>query len=80
LSVWQSAVLAYASGKCGVTFTSIEQTDKWLLSFGECVDCESQIGPKRLSAVPWASRCIRCQEAADRQEREDAGGTLVNAA
>jgi hypothetical protein len=30
LSIWQSAVLAYASAKCGSTFTSIEQTDKWL--------------------------------------------------
>lgn len=30
LSIWQSAVLAYASAKCGKTFTSIEQTDKWL--------------------------------------------------
>jgi hypothetical protein len=32
LSVWQSAILAYASAKCGITFTSIEQTDKWLRS------------------------------------------------
>ena len=30
LSIWQSAVLAYASAKCGVTFTSIEHTDRWL--------------------------------------------------
>ena len=30
LSVWQSAILAYASAKCGITFTSVEQTDKWL--------------------------------------------------
>jgi len=30
LSIWQSALLAYASAKCGKTFTSIEQTDKWL--------------------------------------------------
>jgi hypothetical protein len=30
LSVWQSAVLAYASAKSGVTLTSVEQTDKWL--------------------------------------------------
>jgi hypothetical protein len=30
LSVWQSAVLAYASAKCGITFTRIEQADKWL--------------------------------------------------
>ena len=35
-------------------------------TFGECVECGSAIGPKRLAAVPWASRCINCQEAADR--------------
>jgi len=31
-------------------------------SFGICMDCESAISPKRLAAVPFASRCIRCQE------------------
>ena len=34
--------------------------------FGICVECESEISPKRLTAVPWASRCIRCQDADDR--------------
>jgi DnaK suppressor protein len=36
-------------------------------SFGTCIECELAISPKRLAAVPWASRCIQCQEAADRQ-------------
>jgi DnaK suppressor protein len=36
-------------------------------SFGTCIECESAIGPGRLAAVPWALRCIRCQEAADRE-------------
>jgi DnaK suppressor protein len=52
-------------------------------SFGTCIDCESPIGPKRLVAVPWASRCIKCQEAADRdgQERpESFGQTFAHAA
>jgi DnaK suppressor protein len=51
--------------------------------FGTCVECESAISPKRLAAVPWASRCIKCEDAADRdgQERtESLGETLVNAA
>ena len=39
-------------------------------SFGTCVECESAISPKRLAAVPWASRCIQCQEAADRDRQE----------
>ena len=52
-------------------------------SFGTCIECEWVINPKRLAAVPWASRCIQCQEAADRdgQERTDSvSESLVNAA
>ena len=52
-------------------------------SFGTCIECESAISPRRLAAVPWASRCIQCQEAADRdrQERtESVSETLVIAA
>jgi len=52
-------------------------------SFGACLECESAISPKRLVAVPWAPRCIQCQEAADRdgQERTDfVSEPLVNAA
>ena len=30
LSIWQSAVLAYASAKGGTAFTTIEQTQDWL--------------------------------------------------
>ncbi len=33
--------------------------------FGTCLDCEEAISPKRLAAVPWAMRCIRCQEVSD---------------
>jgi DnaK suppressor protein len=47
-------------------------------SFGTCVDCESAINPKRLAAVPWASRCIQCQDAADRDTQERAD--LISAA
>jgi DnaK suppressor protein len=51
-------------------------------SFGTCIDCESAISPKRLAAVPWAPRCIQCQDSTDRdmRERADGGETLVNAA
>ena len=34
-------------------------------SFGTCQECEEDIHPKRLAAVPWATFCIRCQEAVD---------------
>lgn len=31
-------------------------------SFGYCVVCEEEMDKKRLEAVPWAKRCIDCQE------------------
>jgi DnaK suppressor protein len=46
-------------------------------SFGTCVECESPIGSRRLAAVPWAPRCIQCQEFAD---RETFGETFIKAA
>jgi DnaK suppressor protein len=52
-------------------------------SFGACIECEEAISPKRLAAVPWASRCIRCQNAADRERQEGLepfNETLVSAA
>jgi DnaK suppressor protein len=39
-------------------------------TFGVCVECEEQINPKRLAAVPWTSSCIVCQEAADRAQTQ----------
>src|ERR1700730_17465698 len=29
-------------------------------SFGTCQECDEDIHPKRLAAVPWATFCIRC--------------------
>jgi DnaK suppressor protein len=52
-------------------------------SFGSCIDCELAISPKRLSAVPWALRCIQCQAAADWDGQERAAvvsATLANSA
>jgi DnaK suppressor protein len=31
-------------------------------NYGVCEDCEEAIAPKRLEAIPWAVRCIACQE------------------
>ena len=39
-------------------------------SFGICQECDQDIHPKRLAAVPWATFCIRCQEAADHNLEE----------
>ena len=52
-------------------------------SFGTCIECDWAISPRRLAAVPWAPRCIRCQEAADRDRLEgpeSPAETLVHAA
>ena len=35
-------------------------------SFGTCQECDEEIHPKRLAAVPWATFCIQCQVAVDR--------------
>jgi len=35
-------------------------------TYGICLGCEESIQPRRLTAVPWTSLCIVCQEAADR--------------
>lgn len=31
-------------------------------TYGLCIDCEEPIAPRRLAAVPWAARCLSCQE------------------
>ncbi len=30
--------------------------------YGTCQNCEKEINPKRLDAVPWARYCLSCQE------------------
>jgi len=30
--------------------------------YGICQNCEQQIHPKRLAAIPWARYCLSCQE------------------
>jgi RNA polymerase-binding transcription factor len=39
-------------------------------SFRTCQECDGDIHPKRLAAMPWATFCIRCQEAVDRNFEE----------
>src|ERR1700730_6101435 len=39
-------------------------------SFGTCQQCDEDIHPKRLDAVPWATFCIWCQEAVDHNPEE----------
>jgi DnaK suppressor protein len=39
-------------------------------TYGVCLNCDEEILPKRLAAVPWANFCIKCQEKVDRHEIE----------
>ena len=43
-------------------------------SFGECVNCGSEINAKRLEAVPWTRYCIDCQEKLEKGQLEQAHG------
>ena len=39
--------------------------------YGVCLRCEELIAEKRLKAIPWASYCVSCQEAVDRERALD---------
>jgi DnaK suppressor protein len=34
-------------------------------TYGVCLNCGKEIGPKRLEAVPWTHLCIDCQQQAE---------------
>ena len=36
-------------------------------NFGLCRECGDPIDSKRLQAVPWAARCLKCQEQVERE-------------
>jgi DnaK suppressor protein len=41
-------------------------------TYGVCQSCDGDISEKRLTALPWAKYCIKCQENIDRApERQD---------
>ena len=40
--------------------------------YGVCLACQKAISPKRLAALPWAARCLECQEAAENTLRSGA--------
>jgi DnaK suppressor protein len=39
--------------------------------YGPCQNCEKDINPKRLQAIPWARYCIDCQELVERGELDE---------
>ena len=34
-------------------------------TYGTCIECQDEVQPKRLDAVPWARHCIECQAKQD---------------
>jgi DnaK suppressor protein len=38
--------------------------------YGVCLNCEEEIGLKRLKALPWTPLCIGCQEQEDRRQEQ----------
>ena len=47
-------------------------------SYGICLQCEEEIAPKRLKAMPWAELCIACQEQADKYASQNRGRTAAS--
>ena len=41
-------------------------------SYGMCLNCDEEIGLRRLKAVPWTPLCIACQEQNDRNHDQGA--------
>jgi DnaK suppressor protein len=42
-------------------------------TYGICMDCGSPIGEERLKALPFARRCVACQEKAETLEQIEKG-------
>jgi len=62
----------YAIGSLERNFSRLREVNAALRrldagTFGICGNCEQEIKPKRLAAVPWAPFCIVCQELADNE-------------
>lgn len=56
-------------GQLAVVKSALERLKEG--GFGECVQCGTQIGAKRLEALPWTPYCIACQEKIERGELAD---------
>lgn len=39
--------------------------------YGHCQNCQNDINPKRLAAIPWARYCLSCQELTEKGLLDD---------
>ncbi|MCP5109428.1 MAG: TraR/DksA family transcriptional regulator [bacterium] len=51
----------------GLEYEQLRQVDEAMDrldagEYGVCQECEEEISPRRLAAVPWATCCVTCQE------------------
>ena len=46
-------------GACEAARRALERLGR--RTFGYCIDCRERIPAKRLAAMPWAERCLKCQ-------------------
>ncbi len=58
--------LERASSRLSEVRTALQRIQ--LGTFGICLDCEEEVSLKRLAALPWATLCLACREAADRNQ------------
>lgn len=70
--VWQLTAREVSAGELSRLTEQLAEIDAALArlragTYGVCLDCGDPIQPRRLEAVPWASRCRDCQEAFDRE-------------
>ena len=65
--------LERASARLAEVRTALQRIQ--LGTFGICGDCEEEVSIKRLAAVPWATSCLACREAADRRQAQSANAS-----
>jgi DnaK suppressor protein len=39
-------------------------------TYGTCAECDEPVSERRLTAIPWAKYCLRCQEAVDKSNAD----------
>ncbi|MEK9208870.1 MAG: TraR/DksA family transcriptional regulator, partial [Patescibacteria group bacterium] len=45
--------------------------------YGQCIECDEEIAPKRLEAVPGANRCCQCQDKVDAKTSRKFGSARI---
>jgi RNA polymerase-binding protein DksA len=46
-------------------------------TYGRCLRCGTEIGKKRLAAIPWAGHCVACQSIIDEEQKEPGARELA---